>query len=252
MKRIKNTTNADKLWLGQVVESGQYFTIESQEEIKWANDSILLADIGNGSAVVNNGTSDITDINNAINFLKDIELTDADGRTLVRSVAAKAGWTYFMCPVEFTTSKLNSIYCKKYDDSNRSIVTYKIYDSNNTEITDAQYETNAVKTVLDIEPVYDYEIIGGQLQQYEKPTTDLRLWVIGVPDVPEAYGGTKEMVGGINLRYIDPTDKVHADGRVSKYMPYNATYHTNKIRLIFRHNAGTQHNLMMVFEIFKA
>lgn len=183
---------------------------------------------------------------------KNIENIDQDGALISRPKAAKSGWTYFMCPVEFATSTLNSAYCNKYDNTNRAIVTYKIYDSNNNEITDILNEINAVKTIIDIEPNYDYEIIGGQLQQYIKPNSDIRLWVVAVPDVPEQYGGSKEMVGGVNLKYIDPTDKVHADGRVSKYMTYSASNHTNKLRLILRHDAGIKHDLMMVLETFKA
>jgi hypothetical protein len=183
---------------------------------------------------------------------KSDEQKDPDGRLYSRPTAAKAGWVYFLCPIEFTTSKLNSIYCKKENDTSRTGVSYKIYDSNGTEITDSQNESNAVKTVVDFEPTHDYEIVGGQLQQHTKPTTNIRLWVIGVPDIAENYGGSKEMVGGVNLKFIDPTDKVHADGRVSKYMTYNATYHTNKLRLVLKHDAGMQHEVMMILEMYRA
>lgn len=205
-------------------------------------------------SVLKDSGSDQTDFetNYKSNANKSLESLDADGVQVLRPKAAKAGWTYFMCPIEFTTAKLSSVYCKKHDDTNRAITTYKIYDSNGAEITAVENEGNAVKTVVDVEPTYDYEVIGGQLQQHTKPTTPVRLWVVGVPDVPENSGGTKEMVGGVNLKFIDPTDKVHADGRVSKYMTYNATYHTNKLRLIFRHDAGVQHEVMMVLEMFKA
>lgn len=177
---------------------------------------------------------------------------DIDGRSLIRPVAAKAGWTYFYCPIEFTTAKLNSLNSKKHDNTNRSGISYKIYDSNDAEITEVQNEVNAVKTVVDFEPTYDYEVIGGQLQQHTKPTTNVRVWVIAVPDVAEQYGGSKEIVGGANLKFIDSTDKINADGRVSKYMTYNATNHTNKIRVILRHDAGIQHCAMLILEMFKA
>lgn len=177
---------------------------------------------------------------------------DNDEAIITRPKAAKAGWTYFLNPVEFTTSKLDSVHSKKHDGNNRSNATYKIYDANDVEITAVENESNAVKTVVDYEPTHDYEIIGGQLQQHTKPATNIRLWVVGVPDVPENYGGSKEMVGGVNLKFIDPTDKVNADGRVSKYMAYSSTYHTNKLRLILKHNPGIQHEVMMIFEMFKA
>jgi hypothetical protein len=183
---------------------------------------------------------------------KSDEQRDPDGRLYSRPTAAKAGWVYFLYPIEFATSKLNSVYCKKADDTSRTGITYKIYDASGTEITDSQNEGNAVKTIVDFEPTHDYEIVGGQLQQHTRPTTNIRLWVVGVPDIAENYGGSKEMVGGVNLKFIDPTDKVHADGRVSKYMSYNATYHTNKLRLILKHDAGIQHEVMMILEIYRA
>ena len=45
---------------------------------------------------------------------------------------------------------------------------------------------------------------------------------------------------------------VKVDGRAPKYMTYNATYHTTKLRLVFRHAAGYKHKMHMVFELFKA
>lgn len=253
-KIIKNLDTVSHTYAGQVIEASGQYTIQASEQVKWANDDSLMSDIATGKAQVNDGTSDISGINNQINFLKDIDMSvrDADGATILRPKAAKAGWTFFMSPVEFTTAKLNSVYCKKHDDTTRGGITYKIYDTNGTEITATENEGNAVKTVIDFEPSHDYEIIGGHLQQNSKPTTNMRVWVVSVPDVSEGNGGSKEMIGGVNLKFIDPTDKVNADGRVSKYMTYNATYHTNKLRVIIRHDAGVQHDILLVFEMFKA
>lgn len=182
---------------------------------------------------------------------KTVESVDVDGAQILRPKAAKSGWTYLLCPIEFTTAKLNSISATKYDNSNRAGITYKIYDSNDVEITTSQNEGSAVKTVIDFEPSFDYEIIGGHLQQHTKPTSNIRLWIVGVPDISEQSGGSKEMVGGINLKFIDPSDKVNADGRVSKYMKQHQTLHTNKLRMILRHDAGVQHEVMMILEMFK-
>jgi hypothetical protein len=206
------------------------------------------------TSILKDSGSDQTDFETNYKSLanKSVENLDTDGAVILRPKAAKAGWTYFLCPIEFTTSKLASVVSKQADNTDRSGITYKIYNSSNVEITDSADEATATKTVVDFEPSYDYEVIGGQIQQHTKPTSDIRVWVIGVPDISEAYGGSKEMVGGVNLKYIDPTDKVSADGRVTKYLAYNATYHTNKLRLIIRHDAGIQHDLLLVLEMFKA
>jgi len=73
MKYIKNNTLSNKTWVGAVISAGSYYGIEIGEEIDWANDSELLSDIGSGDALVaedSSGTTDITDVNSAINFLK--------------------------------------------------------------------------------------------------------------------------------------------------------------------------------------
>lgn len=254
-KWIKNTTVGDKTWVGQLVSAGTYYQIQSQEEALWANNSVLLTDIASGDALVakdDSGNNNITDVTSAINYLKDIQVTDVDGRILQRPVAAKSGWTYFMCPIEFKTSDLDSVYAKKHDNTDRTTITYKIYDVNDAEITDSANEGNAVKTVLDFEAPHDYEIIGGDISQISTPASDIRLWVVAVPDIPEGSGGSKEMCGGVNFKFLPSFGKIRADGRVSKYMTYNATYHTNKLRLILRHSAGIQHDIMMVLETFKA
>lgn len=229
----------------------QWLTVGDNYHLKCFDNSMEINCIIPLDRNVSSDTVDFED-NFKVSANKKLAQNDLDGAIIIRPKAAKAGWTYSLLPVEFLTSKLNSVISKKHDNTDRSGVTYKIYDGDNVEITTTENEINAVKTVVDFEPSFDYELIGGQIQQFVKPDSDIRLWVVGVPDVSEAYGGTKEMVGGVNLKFIDPTDKIQADGRASKYMSYNATYHTNKLRIIIRHNAGIQHNLMLVLELFKA
>lgn len=72
-KWIKNTDTIDHTWVGQLVEDGTYYEIQSSEEVSWANNSQLLTDIGSGKAVVakdDSGTTDITDVATGINYLK--------------------------------------------------------------------------------------------------------------------------------------------------------------------------------------
>jgi hypothetical protein len=256
IKYVKNNTAEAKVWCGQEISPGAYYELNQTEESRWANNNSVLVSITNEDLIVSKSEGSaghITDINRAINFLKSIpEQVDPDGATLIRPKAACSGWTYSLLPIEFTTAKLSALYAKKFNGDSRSGITYQIFDSDGDEITDAQYESDSVKTVVNFEPTYDYEIIGGHIQQHTKPTTDTRLYVVAVPDISEAYGGSKEMVGGVNLKFIDPTDRITADGRVSKYMSYSAAYHTNKISVIVKHEAGVQQDLLLLLEMFKA
>jgi hypothetical protein len=70
--KIKNNDVVARDWLGQSVGAGQYYTVPGASLNIWANDSELLIDIADGYAVVNDGSDDITDVNDAINWLKGI------------------------------------------------------------------------------------------------------------------------------------------------------------------------------------
>ena len=178
--------------------------------------------------------------------------TDVDGSPLMRPKAAKKGWTYAMVPIEIQTATFGSLYSKNVDGTDRAGITLKFYNGSDVEVTDPADYATIVKTVMTYEPAFDYELIGGTCSQKTKPGSDIRIWVVAVPDVPFAYGGSREMICGVNLDFIDPSDKVNADGRASKLMSYSATYHTNKMQIVLKHDGGVQHDLMIVFETFRA
>jgi hypothetical protein len=70
IKKIKNNDSVSHIWCGQEIQPTEYYQIQPSEESRWANDSTVLSDIGNSLALVNDGSSDITNINDAINWLK--------------------------------------------------------------------------------------------------------------------------------------------------------------------------------------
>lgn len=216
-------------------------------------------------AIDKDGNSDQTDFetNYKANAFTTFAQFDTDGAQIVRNKAAKRGWTFCSLPIEFATSRLQSSNISGADDmysqdstgTTRSFITQKIYDNSGTEITTpgalgANYG-NAVKTVIDFEPPYDFEIIGGDLRTLNTISSDIRLWIIAVPDIA-APNGSKEMGGGINLRYLAPGNVWSVDGRVTKFAAYSATYHTNKIRLIFKYPAGTYENLQIIIQLYRA
>lgn len=179
-----------------------------------------------------------------------VKISDGDGAVFARPKAATKGWTFGKIPVEFSTSTIGAIYSKDYTDTSRTTITHKIYNNVDAEITLQANEGTAVKTVVDLELPYDIEVIGGGVYQETIPTTDIRVWVVAVPDVP-APQGSKEMVGGANLKLLSTGAAVSADGRVTKKMTYNATYHTNKFRFILRHDAGVKHEIMVIMDVYR-
>ena len=69
-KIIKNNTQTTQTWCGHQFAVGESYTIPDASIDRWANNSNLLVAIANSEAIVNNGSFDITDVNKAIDYLK--------------------------------------------------------------------------------------------------------------------------------------------------------------------------------------
>lgn len=67
LKTVKNNDNIVRIWCGQELQPQETFTIPDSKINKWANDNEVLSDLVSGKLTLNN----ITDINLAINTLKD-------------------------------------------------------------------------------------------------------------------------------------------------------------------------------------
>lgn len=178
--------------------------------------------------------------------------TDSDGANLSRVKQAPTGWTYQLRGFEFTTSELGSLQNKDYNNSDLTDISIKFYDSSNNELSDqTSIDSGCVKTIVDIEPTYDYYLIGGTAKTLTVPSNDTRLSVVAVPDYP-APNGSKVMVQNINMRFVGSTDKVQADGRASKGLLYNSPVpHTNKIRFVVYHVAGDKVSFGVALEMYK-
>jgi hypothetical protein len=95
-KYIKNASGVNKTWVGQLVIAGEYYQVQPTEELAWMTNSILLVDIASGAAIVAkdaSGTTNITDINSAIDYLKDNQPIKIDTTAPVRSFALEEGVT---------------------------------------------------------------------------------------------------------------------------------------------------------------
>jgi len=71
----KNNDSVNHTYLGQLILPGEYYKIMDIERLRWANRGIFLKDVANSIALMardDTGSSDILDINEGINFLKEI------------------------------------------------------------------------------------------------------------------------------------------------------------------------------------
>lgn len=217
----------------------QYFDLNDHYYL-WALDGPMIVEC---KIYKNNAdTADKLDFENNFKSAGNKSFSDSDGIAMNRQKMFKSGVAVRFHFVSFETAKLSSIYHKKPDGTDYSYCTYKIYDAQDAEITLQANEGNAVKTVIDWEPPsINYEIIGGGFYQNIQPTSNVYVWCVGVPDVPEGSGGSVPFAVGANLKHMNAGQAFMIDGRVPKTMNYNGTYHTSKFRFIFKHDAGVQH-----------
>lgn len=244
---IKNFANNKQVTL-QYIEREKYYTVYSIDE-----QFAVRCTINKSDPVEEGSDQEDFEQNYKDQANTPINPTDSEGSPLVRAKITNTGWAYQLHAIEFETAKLNSVYSKKLDGTDWGFTTIKFYNNDDEELTtQLSITTNCVKTVIDWEPTFDYEIIGGLYKLESLIGSDVRLWVVGVPDIPVEYGGSKEFVTSLNLRYIGKEEGIRVDGRAPKLLQYNADLHTNKLRIILTHPTGQQHKMSMIFEIFKA
>lgn len=240
------------------------FVIARSLSIQWVEDSsFYYLAIFDGTikheCSLDKNPSDTTDLDDFVNNFKALgnaSLSDIDGIPFMRLKASKKGWSFWAVPIELTTSTLSgSLYAKDAGGTNIPGITCKIYDSDNAEITTAGLLNanlnTCVKTIMDFEPAFDYEMIGGQLRINSNPSQDVRLWIIGAPDIPAIYGGSKEFASGVNLKFMAPDSSFEIDGRVTKYVTYNSSTHQGKLRVILKHPAGLQVNMQIIIHTYR-
>ena len=235
-KSFINERNADLL---QVQKDGNYYL--------FAQDGNLQLE-----CIIDQNPTDTTDLidfeTNYLPFANPKRVRfDSTGRPFARFAIASEGFTFKCLAIMFTTATNGSLRCKNPDQTDVNFITYKTFDAQNNETL---VDLLAVKTQIDIEPPYDFEIVGGRIWQKEVPLTPIYGHMIGVPDLSEEYGGSKRLCdGGLNFQFINNTYGI--DGRAPKMLYYNPELHTNKIRVQFHHNIGVKHDFMFSLEHYK-
>lgn len=157
--------------------------------------------------------------------------------------------------MSFYTSKLDSIHnVNPLNDDDIGDLTMSLFKkANGTWV--AATDIDATKTVIDWEPQYNSEMIGGTLDLPSGlaggSTDEWFLACIGVPDYPSQYGGSLVYLTETNLEAVTRTH-VDLDGRATSYMAYNfgGAPHTNRIRFIFKHPAGAQKRFQIQIDHF--
>jgi hypothetical protein len=229
----------------------------STVRVKWVTEGadyvVYVYDIGfSGKVYLVDGSADHTDF--VANYLPGGQSvtspTDGDGADLTRVKVTEAGWHFQIHSLEWETSKLNSGCNRDETGADLGFITVKFYDSGDVELTtQVDIDANCVKTVVDWMPTFDYELLGGEMDQVTAPLTDVRLYILAAPGLPG--GDTPFATGGINLRRIGDGGIVQIDGRTAKLLSYNGGVGSNKLRFITRHDAGVKCPVFLSMHLFK-
>lgn len=271
-KFLKNKTVLTKTYQGRSFAPDVFVEIPDSSIYDFANDLEILADIIAGNcAMSSDGSTEIVDKSEQINFLKGMVLAakDADGALLSRVKTTKAGWHYEPRSINFVTGKPSSHYNRRHNGGSIMAGTdygdaiLRFWNASDVELikgveeSDVDFQTrvasDCTKSCLDWHPTYSMEIVGGMLQIFEPPTTDAYMWAIIAPDIPEAYGGSVPfLAGGFNLKFFKSGSIEHYDGRSAKLINPDFVYHSSKFRIVVKHEVGVQIGIQVYFEHFRA
>lgn len=180
-----------------------------------------------------------------------ITLKTADGRDIQKPTVANRMKNFKQRNISFYTAAPNSLHnVSPVTNASYGDVSYTMYSDATTVTTD---NTQAIKTILNVDPVFSYEIISGRIyipsSLKDGSTDQWFLSGIGVPDYPANYGGSIDYISEINLEAIT-TGTLYADGRAVSYLMYNAggAPHTNRLQFIIKHPIGAQSRFMICLE----
>lgn len=262
--KLTNTTNEEIILLDILFrESGETdssYIISENDMYKWGNDILVQQKILDESIIVSINDVDLSNPNQAINFLKNIPNdVDMTGRQIVRYAATIKGWHYQAHSVQFEVNKLGSLYNKDYNGNDLGFAELKIYKANGDECTNqTSADVDGVKTVVTWKPDFDFEIISGNIRQLVKETVDSYVYVNGVVatglESPYDWLKVPFVQGGINLNYIGADEPLKTDGRASKLIPAGAN--GDYFEIVVNYDADlltneNRHKMSLIFEIYK-
>jgi len=123
----------------------------------------------------------------------------------------------------------------KNNNDKTGYITVKLFDSNGNE-TDLGSE--AVKTAIDFETNFSYELSGGGIQCLSDLETNFYVSAVMAPDIPSEMGGSVYNV--INKFLVLPKEDIFVAGIGPGYMTYTEGSHTNKLRIEISHDKGIE------------
>jgi hypothetical protein len=235
------------------IPSGTEYTIQDQEEARWANDPDVLRDLLSGTATIRMDGLTLTG-NEAINLLKDVQAMDSDQTPMVRLKINRAGWTLHRRSFVIHTgsSQVYFNHCHKAAPFGNAApfgdVVVTVKDASGNVLTDpAEQAAFGVRSEVLIDPNFELEVIAGALAARPAPDNPMPCWIVFAPNIPAAYGGEKVVISGEDLSV---ENVVSFDGRTAKYLPNNPSI-ANQILFVLQYLPGQPVRIKASMEMFK-
>jgi hypothetical protein len=182
---IKNPHSTDtKNYQGQDILAGEYFEIPATRLPAWQTDSMLLIDIANGSAIVakdDTGSTDISDVNEAIDLLKgnqirkvqNLAINDPNGKrarlvgthkgTAAVSTSTPVDWAIPQLQFPYgtnVTSIFDGVQYYARDAHHGDTITFQVVDKDGTGVTLGLYSQAVYDAFKDAQGVFVVEQFG--------------------------------------------------------------------------------------------
>lgn len=254
MKWIYNNDSVQHKWGGIYIQPSTYYQVQQGESGRFASDDTLIDDIVADKAIVSKGNTSgdhIVGHSAQIDYLKDIVMRDEDGAPLQRNKITRSGWHVQGHGICIMTSKDTAFGNSDEDGTDLGFCTSQLLKPDGQGGWTATTEANndAEKTVVSWEPNFDYEILGAHLSQAAPPAADMWFYAKGLPGILSLMFAN----GGVNLKCMGSGPILNFDGKAPKHLKFTDPIPgTNKFDLIMRHAAGAQHEVQLIFELFKA
>lgn len=195
---------------------------------------------------------------------------DLEGRQLMRAVVTAPSWHYSPRSLDFYTSKYKSLYNRShYGDGtidgapDMGDAYMSFFEASGAEIIKGETESDedyqvriaslCTKTTVTFESLYDIDVFGAKMMIKNPPAERAYVWAIAAPDVPTEYGGNIVfMGGGMNLSFFADKSCVEYDGKTSSVIRYDPVYHSGKILVMAKHEAGAQIGIQFIVQYYSA
>ena len=120
------------------------------------------------------------------------------------------------------------------------------------ELDEAGEETDnsseAVKTAVDFEPPFDYEIYGGGIETLEDMSSEFYVSAIIAPTIAKENGGRIYNIR--NQLLLQPRENVFKSGIGPAELFYTESQHTNLIRIQLSHDKNIQNKFQLELQYY--